>query len=270
MIIDRLNLVIDSASTTGISRQIADAIKQAIIEKQISPGVVLPSVRDIATAINISRSTAARAMDALAAQGYVMAKMGSATRVCSHLPGQSQALPTLPVVPRTICLSRFGQRLNQRFEAGGISLNVPYVGPLLRELPLNIWRNILARHCHKASKDEIQYVPEPFGYQPLREAYSSYLIRARAVKVNPGRLIVFASRNLRLDLICRLLLKEGDLVAIEEPGFSAAREQFLANGACLAPIEVDNQGLIVEQLFALETPPRLIYVTPSHQVPLVP
>jgi GntR family transcriptional regulator/MocR family aminotransferase len=113
----------------------------------------------------------------------------------------------------------------------------------------------------------MEYVPEPFGYQPLREAYASYLIRARAVKVSHDRLITFASRNLRLDLISRLLLNEGDLIAIEEPGFSAAREQFLANGAQIAPIGVDNQGLIVEQLKELKTAPRLIYVTPSHQAP---
>ncbi len=267
MQIDRLDLALDPTSAAPASRQIADALKEAIIEKLLSPGVILPSVRDIAKALDISRSTAARAIDELSAQGYVISEMGSGTRVCAHLPGQSEELPPRDKVHKTLHLSQFGNRLQQRFEAGQISTTISYLGPLLRELPLNTWRELLVRHCHTASKEEMEYVPEPFGYQPLREAYASYLIRARAVKVSHDRLITFASRNLRLDLLSRLLLNEGDLVAIEEPGFSAAREQFLANGAQIAPIGVDNQGLIVEQLKELKTVPRLIYVTPSHQAP---
>ncbi|MDQ5933908.1 MAG: PLP-dependent aminotransferase family protein [Cyanobacteriota bacterium erpe_2018_sw_21hr_WHONDRS-SW48-000092_B_bin.40] len=267
MLIDRLDLALDPTSGVPASRQIAEALKEAIIEKLVSPGVILPSVRDIAKALDISRSTAARAIDELSAQGYVVTEMGSGTRVCPHLPGQSEELPPRDKVHKTVHLSQFGNRLKERFDAGVITAKTAYVGPLLRELPLSTWRELLVRHCHAASKEESQYVPEPFGYQPLREAYASYLTRARAVKVSQDRLVTFASRNLRLDLLARLLLNDGDLVAMEEPGFSAAREQFLANGAQIAQIGVDNQGLIVEQLHELKTAPRLIYVTPSHQAP---
>ena len=65
MLIDRLDLALDPTSGVPASRQIAEALKEAIIEKLVSPGVILPSVRDIAKALDISRSTAARSIDEL-------------------------------------------------------------------------------------------------------------------------------------------------------------------------------------------------------------
>lgn len=267
MQIDSFLLQLDSKSSLSAAKQLADALKSAIIEGHIKPGFELPSLRELAAGLNVSRSTASRAIEALAAQGYVIAERGSGTRVAQHLPGQNEILQE-PVIRREeLNLSRFGNWLLARYAAGKTSTTVSYGGPRLRDLPLNIWRELLAKHCRSSIDEALDYVPEPFGFPPLREAYASYLIRARAAKVTQERLAVFASRNLRLDLICRLLLDEGDIVAMEDPGFTAGREQFLAIGAKLAPIEVDAQGLMVDKLEALAMPPRLIYVTPSHQAP---
>ncbi|MBL0186255.1 MAG: PLP-dependent aminotransferase family protein [Candidatus Obscuribacter sp.] len=267
MLIDEFDLNMDAASTISASKQMADALKCAIIKGAIRPGFVLPSVRDLAGQLNISRSTASRAIEALSAQGYVVAERGSGTRVASHLPGQSQELLPASIVARDVALSRFGEWLKQRHEIGKTSTKLHYDGPRLRDLPLNIWRELLVKHCRSTIDEEVSYVPEPFGFPPLREAYVSYLIRARAAKVTQERLAVFASRNLRLDLICRLLLDEGDVIAMEDPGFFVGREQFLAIGAKVVPIDVDGQGMVVEQLETLAVPPRLIYCTPSHQAP---
>lgn len=267
MLIDEFELTMDAGSTISASKQMADALKCAIIKGSIRPGFVLPSVRDLAGQLNISRSTASRAIEALSAQGYVVAERGSGTRVASHLPGQSQEVQPVKAVTRDVTLSRFGEFLIHRHELGRTSTKLTYNGPPLRDLPLNIWRDLLVKHCRSTIDEEVSYVPEPFGFPPLREAYVSYLIRARAAKVTQERVAVFASRNLRLDLICRLLLDEGDIIAMEDPGFCVGREQFLAIGAKVVPIEVDAQGMVVEQLEALAVPPRLIYCTPSHQAP---
>lgn len=267
MQIDSFQLQVDSKSSVSAAKQLADALKCAIIEGHIKPGFELPSLRELAAGLHVSRSTASRAIEALSAQGYVVAERGSGTRVAQHLPGQNENLQE-PVIRReNPNLSRFGNWLLARYAAGKTSTTVSYGGPRLRDLPLNVWRELLAKHCRSGIDEALDYVPEPFGFPPLREAYASYLIRARAAKVTQERLAVFASRNLRLDLICRLLLDEGDTVAMEEPGFSAGREQFLAIGAKIAPIDVDAQGLMVDKLEQLAVPPRLIYVTPSHQAP---
>jgi GntR family transcriptional regulator / MocR family aminotransferase len=273
MQIDRLTFFKDDSSSVPLAQQIAEALKRGIVDGQLAPGLVLPSVRDFAAALDISRSTAARGMDLLVAQGYVVVSRGSCARVAWQLPGQAKSESFCPAGAANVALvrkpqlSQFALRLQQRLLTDTTCLNVPYTGPALAEMPLQTWRDLLARHCRAASAELSRYVPEPFGYLPLRQAYTAYLLRSRAVRVTEERLAVFASRNLRLDLLARILLNPGDIVAMEDPGFAAGREQFLAAGATVVPITVDCQGLMVDGLQALHTPPRLIYVTPSHQAP---
>lgn len=274
MQIDRLVFPTEFKADAPVSKQIADTLKEGIVQGLVSPGIILPSVRDLAVQLNVSRSTAARAIEELSAQGYVVAEIGSGTRVASHLPGQiagqnprrqSEELSEAELKPVT--LSKFGERLRHRYEIGALTTTVTYTGPKLKELPLSIWRDMIARHCRGGAENPQNYSPDTCGYPPLREAYASYLIRARAVKVTKERLITFASRNLRLDIVSRLILNEGDVVAMEEPGFQAAREQFLAAGARIVPVPVDSQGLRVDQLEALGEPVKLVFVTPSHHEP---
>lgn len=275
VLIDRLELPAAFSGDGPVSKQIAECLRQGIIDGLVSPNIILPSVREMAVQLGVSRSTAARAIEELSAQGYVVAEMGSGTKVAARLPGELEEKPSVrdehaPL--KEVELSAFARRLMSRQASGAISTLVSYNGPSLKDVPLGIWRDLIARHCRagvevdSSSASQLSYAPEPFGYPPLREAYASYLTRARAVKVNAERLVVFASRNLRLDLIARLLLSEGDLVAIEEPGFSTAREQLLARGATVLPIGVDSQGMKVDELIAAG-PVKLIYVTPSHQEP---
>ncbi|WP_231954814.1 aminotransferase-like domain-containing protein [Actinoplanes derwentensis] len=68
-----------------------------------------------------------------------------------------------------------------------------------------------------------------------------------------------------LDLISRVLLRPGDVAAVEEPGYPPARRLFTAMGVQVAGVRVDAEGLVVADL---PDRARLVYVTPSHQFPL--
>jgi GntR family transcriptional regulator / MocR family aminotransferase len=71
-----------------------------------------------------------------------------------------------------------------------------------------------------------------------------------------------------LDLVLRILLEPGETIALEDPGYLSAHRIFLSHGATLLPISVDEAGLQVNKLIAETTTQiRLVYVTPSHQVP---
>ena len=88
MQIDRLVFPEHFKTNVPVARQIAEVMKEGILQGLVSPGIILPSVRDLAVQLKVSRSTAARAIEELAAQGYVVAEMGSGTRVAPRLPGQ--------------------------------------------------------------------------------------------------------------------------------------------------------------------------------------
>jgi GntR family transcriptional regulator/MocR family aminotransferase len=71
-----------------------------------------------------------------------------------------------------------------------------------------------------------------------------------------------------IDLVARVLIEPGDVVALEEPGYLGAQRTFAAHGADLRAIAVDPDGIRVDALERYAGGARLVYVTPSHQFPL--
>jgi len=131
---------------------------------------------------------------------------------------------------------------------------------------LKLWRRLLSRHC-RFSSDIFGYAQDSRGYEPLREAIASYISRSRAVQCKPDQVIIVSGSQQALDLVTRLLINRGDWIAMEEPGYLGARRIFLAQGACLHPIAVDESGLMVKSLVTAPGAIKLVYVTPSHQFP---
>jgi GntR family transcriptional regulator/MocR family aminotransferase len=99
----------------------------------------------------------------------------------------------------------------------------------------------------------------------LREAIAEYLGVARGVDCRPEQIIVTTGAQSALDLVARILLDDGDIVWMEEPGYIGARSAFLGGGAQLAPVRVRRDGWVLQDSGL--PPPRLIYVTPSCQWP---
>lgn len=104
----------------------------------------------------------------------------------------------------------------------------------------------------------------PVGSPRLREALQRYLWRARGLRCERDQIIVVNGSQQGLDLCARLLLDPGDRVVMENPGYALAQQVFVAGGAEVVPITVDQEGLRTDALPAA----RLAYVTPSHQFPL--
>lgn len=105
---------------------------------------------------------------------------------------------------------------------------------------------------------------DPRGSAGLRTALQGYLWRARGLRCEPDQIVVVNGSQQGLDLCARLLLDPGDRVVMENPGYSLARQVFLAAGAEVTSVAVDAEGLRTEELPAA----RLAYTTPSHQFPL--
>jgi GntR family transcriptional regulator/MocR family aminotransferase len=105
------------------------------------------------------------------------------------------------------------------------------------------------------------------GHAPLREVLAEYLRVTRSVRLSPEQILITSGTHQSLDLCARLLTDANDMVWIENPGYWGARRLFEANDLQLRPIEVDRDGMS-PSLADMQTTPKLIYVTPSHQYPL--
>jgi GntR family transcriptional regulator/MocR family aminotransferase len=84
------------------------------------------------------------------------------------------------------------------------------------------------------------------------------------VQVGPEAVLVTNGIQQGLDLIGRALIDQGTCVAVEEPGYAMPRLAWQSLGATVVPVPVDGGGLVVD---ALPPRARLVYVTPSHQMP---
>jgi GntR family transcriptional regulator/MocR family aminotransferase len=106
---------------------------------------------------------------------------------------------------------------------------------------------------------------DPAGNWDLRAAIARHIGISRSVSCSPDDVIVTNGTQQALDIIARVLLEPGDVVAVEKPGYVPPKDLFRVLGARVVGVPVDNDGLIVE---ALPAGARAVYVTPSHQYPL--
>ena len=103
------------------------------------------------------------------------------------------------------------------------------------------------------------------GLPELRAALAGQLRRSRGMSCDPGQVLITRGVAASLRLLAATVLRPGDLVAVEEPGYPAARAVFAAHGALIVPCRADEHGLVVSEL---PERARLVYVTPAHQYPL--
>lgn len=249
-------------------RSLHSQLRAAILDGRLKPGVRLPSTRTLALACRVSRNTTVAAYDLLLSEGYVAARRGSGTVVAQSLP---QAAKDRSSASRR----RYGRQLNPYWRGRALPVgDLPsppprydfQVGvPHVAGFPYAIWRRLAGR-VDRSLRDGRLQAAEPRGQPALRAAIAQHVSYSRAVACDPAAIVVTAGAQQAFDLLARVLTTPNrTTVALENPGYPPVGAAFAAQGARLAMIPVDGEGLLVERL-----PPqaRVVCVTPSHQFPL--
>jgi GntR family transcriptional regulator / MocR family aminotransferase len=268
-------ITINSNSSVPLHQQLYEELRQAILKGRLLPGDRIPSTRQLAKSLSISRTTVTQTYDRLLSEGYIETVVGSGTFVCSQLPDDllhSAPVPSSGTTTRVpVQLSKYGVSLAQtenvpRVPEPDLYINFRYGRPAFDQFPIELWRKLLSRHC-SSNLEWLDYSRDVLGYKPLREAIAKYLSRSRAVNCHPDQVLVVNGTQQALDLIMRLFIEPGNVIAMENPGYLSARLIFETQGAKLLPVPVDESGLVVEDLARAKEQIRLVYVTPSHQFP---
>jgi GntR family transcriptional regulator/MocR family aminotransferase len=139
--------------------------------------------------------------------------------------------------------------------------------PALDEFPRKIWSGLAARHARAFTPADMAY-PEPSGYPPLRKAIAAYLASSRGVRCTAEQILITNGYQDALNLAASVLLRPGEKVWLEDPGYPPVADALKAAGAALAPIRVDAEGLCVSEGVTRAPRARFAVVTPSHQSPL--
>lgn len=270
-------LDLQAGSHLPLYRALAEAIKESIFSGRIRLGAPLPSVRELADSLSLSRTTVIRCYEELAGQGYIESIPRSGTFVSRNLPSE-RGLPALSEQEEfnaePVRWSEYGERLManakvvRTLECMSEELN--YGMPVTSDLPLQALSRYFRKYMRLDDTALTTYQADPLGLPFLREALADYLTRARGVRTSVDRLAVFSGSDHIVDIISRLLLNPGDGIAVENPSYPLPRRAFISYGAVIHPIDVDDQGLMVERLIEEDPPVKMVYVTPSHQDPRGP
>jgi GntR family transcriptional regulator / MocR family aminotransferase len=249
-------------------RQVYKGLRQAILSGALRANERLPSTRDLAEQLDISRTVALLAYDQLLAEGFVEGRGGSGTYVSARMAANAPRGETRSAKPR---LSRFGAAA----EASAAIVERPRRKPVamrydfvygcsdLTTFPFEMWRRLMLRQAREAPVRHFDY-GAVLGSERLREAICAHLRRSRAVVCEPSQVIVVNGSQQALDLTIRVLVERGDRVAIEDPHYDGTRGALQTAGARLRGVPVDRDGLDPARL---PENARLAFVTPSHQFP---
>ena len=243
--------------------QLTRALKASILDGRITAGTQLPPTRELADELELSRTTVLAAYEQLRAEGFIDGRVGSGSYVSGlqTRPVNHHADTTIPAP------SRYAQRARdiRNWDIGrihrGLRYNLQYGNPLINPALNNAWGRELAR----AATYTRLLINEVAGVGALRKQTCDYLARRRGVHAQSDDVLIVSGTQQAIELTARVLLNEGDRVVLEDPHYFIAHQALVAHGANLVPVRTDEEGLLCNEL--PDQPPRLIYVTPSHQFP---
>jgi GntR family transcriptional regulator / MocR family aminotransferase len=255
-----------------LHRQLYEGLRRSMLEGKLPAGERLPSSRDLAQDLGLSRNTVVAAINQLSVEGYLVSRVGSGTFVNDNVPrtrpGQSRArrqqtgLEALPPGQ----LSARGLALSTSFCATDLEVQ-PFTPGIadFSAFPLPLWQRLQNKHWRMTYPDMLDY-NNSGGYAPLRRALADYLRVFRSVHLDADQVIVTTGTQQSLELCARMLADHGDTVWVEDPAYWGAVKAFMATGLAIEPVPVDDEGINPDAADPTK-PPRLIYVTPSHQYP---
>ena len=262
---------IDRSCGKPVNRQLYQVIREAILDHVMPVGLQLPSSRDLARELKISRNTVTYAYDQLMAEGYLETRTGAGTFVADTVPDQipdvADSAALTPKQTSSLGLSERGAQIVKhagayKFQWGAFMPGVPDV----TAFPNKVWSRLQNKYWRRSRSDMLTY-GHGGGYLPLREAIAEYLRVARSVNCTAAQIIVTSGIHQSIDLASKLLADVGDRAWVEDPCYWGTRNVLTSLNLKAVPIAVDDEG-ISPGTSDLRHPPRFIFVTPSHQYPL--
>jgi GntR family transcriptional regulator/MocR family aminotransferase len=253
-----------------LAAQITGQLRDAITSGVLLAEERLPSTRELAATLGVSRTVVTSAYAQLFAEGWIEGRHGSGTYVADVTPGLPPLAPAVPSAsgeppgpssggvppaqapPPSACLPAG--------DKGGRIQMLPGV-PWADGIDPALWR----RAWRYAGTRPPSSWPDVCGLPELRAELVTYLRRSRALTVTADHILVTRGVSNGLTGLAATLIKPGDRAGVEEPGYRAAREVLRRAGAQVVPCRVDEHGVVPEELPAGL---RLLYTTPAHQYPL--
>jgi GntR family transcriptional regulator/MocR family aminotransferase len=242
-----LLLRLDRNAAEPLRSQLERALRDAIRSRRLEAGERLPSSRELARELGVSRGLVQECYSQLHAEGFLTTRTGSGTRVAAGAhETPARARPTIPAAPR----------LAVDFQPGR---------PDLASFPRRDWMWAMRDVSRTAPAGALGY-GDPRGSLRLREVLASYLRRVRGAVADPERIVVCGGFAQGINLVMRALADDGvGKVAFEDPGDTEPGESEARWRLTGVAVGIDEHGIDVEALAASGA--GAVLLTPAHQSP---
>jgi GntR family transcriptional regulator/MocR family aminotransferase len=252
-----LPIHLDRVGKTPLTAQIYGAIRGAIETGRLASGARLPSWRDLAAQLGVSRGTVRVAYERLINEQFAVGLGAAGTRVADRPSPASIAKwsPEAPPLPQ----------LFNDFGAAPLAFQMGV--PAQDAFPFKLWSRVLTREARRAAAAPVTY-PDPRGDPDLRKEIAAYLAIARGIRCSPSQVLVAGGFSGALGLAVRGLQLEGKTAWAEDPGFPLTRIALGLAGMTVAAVPVDEEGLDVAAGLRSAPEAALAVVTPGQQAPL--
>ncbi|UVA77273.1 PLP-dependent aminotransferase family protein [Pandoraea commovens] len=240
--------------------QLYRRFRDAIASGKLRAGDRVPSVRSLASELNLARGTVELAYQMLTSEGYFTPRGAAGTFVSPRLEHLSETAAPVTAAVTSIPPPR------DALAAVGAPRPFQLGLPALDAFPRKTWVRLAGRSLRVMDLASMAY-PDPAGYAPLRHAIATYLGISRGIVCSAQQVFVTAGYRAALDLVCRTLIEPGAQGWFEDPGYPYARHFLTSVGMRLASIPVDEEGLNVDEGVRLAPKARFAVVTPTHQSP---
>ncbi|MCZ0871204.1 PLP-dependent aminotransferase family protein [Peribacillus sp. AS_2] len=231
-------------------KQIYEKFKSYIEQGVILANEQLPSIRQLADSLHVSRNTTLLAYEQLVAEGYIRGE-GRKGYFANELE---------PRIFQETIIS-YDKKRTESKRPPEVNFRADIVDQT--HFPLKIWRRMANQVL--TLQESFRY-GEPFGEECLREQISTYLFQSRGVKTNANAIIIGSSTQQMLVYLGHILKDEFQSIIVEDPGYDGAREAFQFHRFMFETLPVYETGAELSKLEQMNS--RLIYVTPSHQSPI--
>ncbi|MEV0718412.1 PLP-dependent aminotransferase family protein [Asanoa sp. NPDC050611] len=239
--------LLDLADTGDPAHQrLARALRTAIRSGRLATGAAVPPSRALAEELGCSRWVVTEAYGQLVTEGYLAARVGSATRVAWAPDDHVHSRPPRPRTPAP----------TPRYDlAPGL--------PDVRAFPRRRWAESVAAVTRAVSVADLG-LPDPRGHRVARGTIADYLRRSRGAVATPDTVTICAGITDGVARVARALRRLGvDAVGVEEPGWPRLAAAVAGAGLSVRPVPVDRDGLRVDALEGV----RAVVVGAAHQFP---
>jgi GntR family transcriptional regulator / MocR family aminotransferase len=239
-----LLVALDRADARPLRTQLEEQLREGVRSGRLHAGIALPSTRALAAELGVARGVVVEAYGQLVAEGFLVARRGSKTRVARVAPAAPRATTPASRIPP----ARFDLRAESADRAA---------------FPRRAWVAATRRAIAAAPDADLGYGTWA-GAPKLRAALAAYVGRSRGVVAEPEQVVVTAGITQAVGLLAAVLRRRGAReVIVEEPGFDHHRAILERSGLALVSTAVDERGLRTEALPAAAA----ALVTPAHQMP---